>query len=54
VTDPPMNPQANREKMLQVMFETFGFDGVYMQASAVLSLYSQGLLHTRTRHRTEG
>jgi actin-related protein 2 len=38
-----MNPLANREKMCQVMFERYGFDGVYVAIQAVLSLYAQGL-----------
>ena len=43
LTEPPMNPLANREKMCQVMFERYGFDGVYVAIQAVLSLYAQGL-----------
>src|SRR5277367_1634755 len=42
LTEPPMNPLANREKMCQVMFERYGFDGVYVAIQAVLSLYAQG------------
>ena len=26
LTEPPMNPTRNREKMIEVMFETNGFD----------------------------
>jgi actin-related protein 2 len=43
LTEPPMNPLANRERMCQVMFEKYGFDGVYVAIQAVLSLYAQGL-----------
>jgi len=39
-----MNPKANREKMIQVMFEHYGFQGVYIAIQAVLVLYAQGLL----------
>jgi actin-related protein 2 len=44
LTEPPMNPKANREKMCEIMFEEYGFDGVYVAIQAVLTLYAQGLL----------
>ena len=44
LTEPPMNPLRNREKMIEVMFEKYGFDSVYIAIQAVLTLYSQGLL----------
>ena len=44
LTDPPQNPKRNRQKMMETMFETWGFDGVYIQVQAVLTLYAQGLL----------
>jgi len=37
-----MNARANRERLFETMFETFGFQGAYLQVSAVLSLYSEG------------
>ncbi|CAB59802.2 Actin/actin-like protein [Schizosaccharomyces pombe] len=43
LTEPPMNPVANREKMCETMFERYGFGGVYVAIQAVLSLYAQGL-----------
>ena len=43
LTEPPMNPKKNREKMVQVMFEEYGFGGVYVAIQAVLTLYAQGL-----------
>lgn len=43
LSDPPHNSAANRAKALEVLFETFHFDGVCLQPSPVLSLYSQGL-----------
>ena len=43
LTEPPMNPKANRQKMVQVMFEEYGFQGVYVAIQAVLTLYAQGL-----------
>ena len=44
LTEPPMNPTRNREKMIEVMFEKYGFDSTYIQIQAVLTLYAQGLL----------
>ena len=42
LTEPPMNPKANRQRMCQVMFEDYGFQGVYVAIQAVLTLYAQG------------
>jgi len=44
LTEAPMNPKKNREQMIQVMFEKYGFQGVYISIQAVLVLYAQGLL----------
>jgi len=44
LTEAPMNPQQNRKKMLEVMFEHYGFKSVYIAIQAVLTLYAQGLL----------
>ncbi|XP_034948519.1 actin-related protein 2 isoform X2 [Chelonus insularis] len=44
LTEPPMNPTTNREKMIEVMFEKYGFTGVYIAVQAVLTLYAQGLI----------
>uniref|UniRef100_A0A672MWW9 Actin-related protein 2-B n=1 Tax=Sinocyclocheilus grahami TaxID=75366 RepID=A0A672MWW9_SINGR len=44
LTEPPMNPTKNREKIIEVMFETYQFAGVYIAIQAVLTLYAQGLL----------
>uniref|UniRef100_H9FMJ2 Actin-related protein 2 n=2 Tax=Boreoeutheria TaxID=1437010 RepID=H9FMJ2_MACMU len=44
LTEPPMNPTKNREKIVEVMFETYQFSGVYVAIQAVLTLYAQGLL----------
>lgn len=43
LTEPPMNPTVNREQMCQIMFEEYGFEGVYVAIQAVLTLYAEGL-----------
>ena len=42
LTEPPMNPLSNRRRLMQVMFERYGFAGVQVQVQAVLTLYAQG------------
>lgn len=44
LTEPPMNPAKNREKMVETMFEKYNFHSVYVAIQAVLTLYAQGLL----------
>jgi len=44
LTEAPMNPTQNRKKMIEVMFEKYGFKACYIAIQAVLTLYAQGLL----------
>jgi len=42
LTEAPLNPKHNREKMAELIFEVFKFPGMYVAIQAVLSLYASG------------
>lgn len=42
ITVAPMNPAANREKLLQMLFDTFDVPGIYLLNSAVATLHAYG------------
>lgn len=42
-TEAALNPPKNREKIVETMFEKYGFAAVNVSVQAILALYSQGL-----------
>jgi actin-related protein 2 len=44
LTEPPLNPKRNREKLVEMMFEKYGFDGCNITTQAMLTLYAQGIV----------
>ncbi|MCG3225006.1 MAG: actin family protein [Candidatus Heimdallarchaeota archaeon] len=42
LTEPPLNDNKNKEKMAEMMFETFNVPALYISMQAILSLYASG------------
>uniref|UniRef100_A0A6B2L7C3 Actin n=1 Tax=Arcella intermedia TaxID=1963864 RepID=A0A6B2L7C3_9EUKA len=42
LTEVPLNPTANREKMMQILFETFSVPASYVALEGILSIYASG------------
>jgi len=42
ITDSEMNPKVNKEKIAQIMFETFKASALFIPNSCILALYSAG------------
>ena len=42
MTEMPLNPRRNREKLAEVFFETFGVPAFFVALQAMLSLYASG------------
>lgn len=42
LTEPPYNPKPNRERMVEMMFETFGVPSLHISIQGVLALLGQG------------
>lgn len=42
MTEPPLNPSSNREKKMQLLFETFSTRANYFVNDSILSLYASG------------
>jgi actin beta/gamma 1 len=42
ITEPPLNPKRNRERLVTMMFDVFNVAAIYVANTATLSLYSTG------------
>ena len=49
LTEPPLNPAENRERIGEIMFETFNVPGVHVGVQAVLSASTRERSITRRR-----
>ncbi|XP_019510277.1 PREDICTED: actin-like isoform X1 [Hipposideros armiger] len=54
LTEPPLNSISNKEKVSQILFETFNVPALYLANQGVLSLYASGLTTGTTIESGEG
>ncbi|KAL4579791.1 hypothetical protein LXL04_015957 [Taraxacum kok-saghyz] len=54
LTEELLNPKANREKMAQIMFETFNVPAVYFGIQPVLSMFASGRTTGMVLHSGDG
>ena len=47
LTEAPMNPTQNREKMAQIMFEQYGFHSIYVAVQVNTCLYTHSQMSFR-------
>ncbi|XP_074192996.1 actin-5 [Rhinolophus sinicus] len=54
LTEPPLNTMSNKEKVSEILFETFNVPALYLANQGVLSLYASGLTTGTTIESGEG
>ncbi|KAI3668993.1 hypothetical protein L6452_40211 [Arctium lappa] len=54
LSEPPLNPPADRETMAQLMFETFNIPAMYIALQPELSMYAAGRLDGIALHSGDG
>ncbi|XP_007947518.1 actin-like [Orycteropus afer afer] len=54
LTEPPLTPSAHRERVSEIMFETFNVPALYLANQGVLSLYASGRTTGTTIESGEG
>lgn len=54
ITETSLNPQANREKLTEIMFDTFDVSGLYLANQALCAIYSAGKFTALVVHSDDG